>query len=106
MKLLTIFVLIFLVFGGFLVVKYNNYKLDNPDDAVSFGKDYGVWLFGIGKNVVKVTGAVVKTAADSDWLPDNDSNASNETDSEQEVIVTKTNSYPKNVVKEAIVIYE
>jgi hypothetical protein len=75
MKLLTIFVLIFLVFGGFMIVRYNNYKLDNPGEAVSFAKDYGVWLFGVGRNVAKVTGAAIKEASDVDgWLPNNQTN--------------------------------
>jgi len=81
MKLLTIIVLIFLVFGGFLIVKYNNYKLDNPDDAVSFTKDYGKWMFGVGKSVGNVVGAVVKET----WLPDNESNETNKT--KQKVVV-------------------
>ncbi|MFT4297581.1 MAG: hypothetical protein ACMXX5_00125 [Candidatus Woesearchaeota archaeon] len=73
MKLLTIFVLIFLVFGGFLIVRYNNYRLDNPDEAVSFAKDYGIWLFGIGRNVASVTGAAIREAAGTEgWIPKND----------------------------------
>ena len=59
--------LIFLIIGGFLIVRYNNYKLDNPNDRVSFVKDYGKWLFGVGKSVTKVAGAAVKEP----WLPDN-----------------------------------
>lgn len=81
MKLLTIVVLIFLVFSGFLIVKYNNYKLDNPDDAISFTKDYGKWMFGVGKSVGTVVGAAVKET----WLPNNESNETNKT--KQKVIV-------------------
>ena len=81
MKLFTIIILIFLVFGGFLIVKYNNYKLDNPGDAVSFTKDYGKWMFGVGKSVSNVVGAVVKET----WLPNNESNESNK--SKQKVVV-------------------
>lgn len=58
--------LIFLVIGAFLVVKFNNYKLDNPDDRVSFVKDYGKWLFGVGKSVTNVAGAAIKEP----WLPE------------------------------------
>jgi len=58
--------LIFLLIGAFLVVRYNNYKLDNPDDRVSFIKDYGKWLFGVGKSVTHVAGAAIKEP----WLPD------------------------------------
>ncbi len=87
MKLLTIIVLIFLVFGGFLIVKYNNYKFDNPDEVVSFTADYGKWLFGVGKSAVKVVGAVIK----EDWLPqeapDAVENASNMTKASKKVVV-------------------
>jgi hypothetical protein len=75
MKLLTIIILIFLVFSGFLMVRYNNYKLDNPSETISFVKDYGVWLFGIGRNVASITGAAVKEASETEgWLPKNQSN--------------------------------
>lgn len=67
MRLLTVLVLLFLVFGGFLIVRYNNYKLDHPSDVVSFAKDYGKWLFGVGKSVSNVVGAAVK----EQWLPEN-----------------------------------
>jgi len=82
MKLLTIVVLIFLVFSGFLIVKYNNYKLDNPDDAVSFTKDYGKWLFGVGKSVSKVVGAAVR----EQWLPQNESDDLNNTEHKVTVV--------------------
>lgn len=82
MKLLTIIVLIFLVFGGFLIVKYNNYKLDNPNDAVSFVADYGKWLFGIGKNTANVVGAAIEQK----WLPENTSNQTNTTTKKVKVI--------------------
>lgn len=76
MKLLTIIVIAFLIFGGFLTVKYNNYKLDNPDDVVSFTKDYGKWLFGVGKSAVAVTGAAIQ----EQWLPQrNDTKETNQT---------------------------
>jgi hypothetical protein len=65
-------ILIFLVLGAFLVVRYNNYKLDNPDDRVGFVKDYGKWLFGVGRSTANIAGAVIK----EQWLPEK----ANETD--------------------------
>ena len=58
-----------------MVVRYNNYKLDNPDDRVDFVKDYGKWLFGVGKSATKVVGAAVKEP----WMPQKP-NITNETD--------------------------
>lgn len=63
---LRFIVIIFLVIGALLVVRFNNYKLDNPDDRVSFVKDYGKWLFGVGKSVKNVVGAATK----EQWLPE------------------------------------
>jgi len=63
----------FLVFGGFLIAKYNEYQLNNPEDAVSFTKDYSIWLFGVGKKAVDITGAVIA----EDWLPQNNTNRTN-----------------------------
>ena len=77
MKLWYILI-IFLVIGAFLTVRYNNYKMDNPEDRVSFAKDYGKWLFGVGKSTVKIAGAVVKEP----WLPEKP-NETNETQPEK-----------------------
>ncbi|MFT4303708.1 MAG: hypothetical protein ACMXYG_04025 [Candidatus Woesearchaeota archaeon] len=78
MRLLTILLLIFLVFSGFLIVKYNNYKFNNPQDVISFTSDYGRWLFGVGKSGANVVGAAIN----EQWLPQNTSEI-NTTDSEQ-----------------------
>lgn len=86
MKVVTLLVIAFLLFGGYLVVKYNNYRLDNPDDAISFTKDYGRWLFGVGKSVSNVVGAAVT----EQWLPaQNDSlEDSNTTQTNQTFVVS------------------
>jgi hypothetical protein len=59
-------ILIFLLVGAFFIVKYNNYNIENPDDRASFLKDYGKWLFGVGKSVKNVAGYAIK----EQWLPE------------------------------------
>ncbi len=50
--------MIFLLFSFFSVVKKNNLELNSPEGFLSSTKVYTSWLFGFGKEVVKVTGQV------------------------------------------------
>jgi hypothetical protein len=79
MKLMTIVVIAFLLVGGMMIVKYNSYKMDNPDDRISFVKDFGKWMFGVGKSVGNVIGA----AAEQEWLPSDQNDSSNLTTDEK-----------------------
>ena len=65
MKLLSILFILFLVVGAYMVVKYNNYQLDNPNDRINFFLDYRLWLFDVGHSVNNIVGAVVKEP----WFP-------------------------------------
>lgn len=87
LNIIGLILLIFLVFGGYLIVRQNRYELKNTEDSVSFAKDYGRWIWDTGKKSARVVGAVIKEVSDHDWLPVNDSNLSNYTQNSTSVKV-------------------
>lgn len=77
-------VIIFLVIGGFVIAHNYNLNLKKSEDRRSFIGKFSIWVFNVGKNVVKTVGYVVKL----DWLP-----SDNEVDQtpEKEKIINYSN---------------
>ena len=66
MKKIALIITIFLIVGGYLIIKNNDYDLkENPEDRTSFVKDFTGWLTNLGSNLKEVTGEATK----QDWLP-------------------------------------
>ena len=75
---IMLFVVGFLLIGGYIIYQGANYDLDDKDDRKSFGKEVAKWMWDVGKKTKNVVGYVVA----EDWLPENESdNETNETES-------------------------
>ena len=69
MKLMTIFIVILIV-GGYFVVKVNSLDLNDAEDRETFLGKFWIWMKGFGKSSADVAGY----AATKDWLPQNNTN--------------------------------
>jgi len=66
MKKLTIFIIVFLLIGAYVITTRGNYDIkENPEDRKSFLKDFSGWMISIGKNMAEITGLVQK----QEWIP-------------------------------------
>jgi hypothetical protein len=63
---LAIVIMIFLLIGGYVIVKAYNYDLENKDDRKGFLSHFFKWLKQVGINIKDITGMAVKQS----WLPD------------------------------------
>jgi len=66
MRMLTLFVLVFLLVGVYLIVTNYDIDLGTSSGTKTFFKEFARWLFGVGESGVDVVGY----AAQQDWLPD------------------------------------
>lgn len=62
---IVLFVLMFLIIGGLLIISNNNLPLYKDENIVKFKVLYLDWLEGVYSNTVTLTGNVVGM----DWLP-------------------------------------
>ena len=58
-------VVVFMLIGGFMIVRINDLDMDNPEDRATFLGKFWSWVKGTGKNVA----GVASEAAQKDWLP-------------------------------------
>jgi hypothetical protein len=86
-NIVGLILLVFLVFGGYLIVRHNNYELKDSEDGISFAKDYSRWIWDTGKKSAKIVGAVVKEISNEEWLPENNSNITNESNSNKVKVI-------------------
>ena len=72
---LSLFIIAFLVFllvGSLFTIQQGGINLGEKEGQTNFIKAFGDWLLGLGKNVVYVTGYIMKLP----WLP-NQTNVTN-----------------------------
>ena len=55
-----------LVIGAYAIIKSKGYSLNSPGEALLFARDFGQWIFQIGKNSARVIGFAVKQR----WAPE------------------------------------
>ncbi len=68
--------MIFVLFSFFTVVKKNQIDISDPGGFVKGAKFYAGWIFGLGKDAVKITGHAAKT----DWTDASIKNITNSED--------------------------
>ena len=74
-----LFVIGFLLLGGYIIYQGASYDLDDKDDRKSFGKEFAKWVWDVGKKTKNVVAHVIK----EDWLPETEEvNETNETESD------------------------
>ncbi|NOZ80047.1 MAG: hypothetical protein GXP63_00095 [DPANN group archaeon] len=61
----VVFVLLFLVIGGVLIVATNQYQLDRKQDRIGFFWDFARWVVHLGSNIKDITALVIRQT----WLP-------------------------------------
>ena len=61
-----IWVLIFLVIGGFVIVKTHQIDMDNSEGRTEFIFKFTRWVYTLGKNLTILTGQIISM----DWIPD------------------------------------
>tara|TARA_Y100000310_G_scaffold344022_1_gene454583 strand:+ start:2765 stop:3010 length:246 start_codon:yes stop_codon:yes gene_type:complete len=75
MKKLFFFVVVFLIIGGYLIVRNNDIDLEDEKDRKTFLKGFTSWVFKVGKSTKNVVGYATK----QEWLPDEEINQTNKT---------------------------
>ena len=59
-------IVIFLIIGALVIIKSQNYEpIEDVEDRKNFVKDFGKWLFKVGKSTKNTVGYVI----DQEWLP-------------------------------------
>ncbi len=62
-----IFLMIFFICGGLLILENNNLALHESENISKFNGLYFSWLGSLAANTISLTGNIVKT----NWLPTN-----------------------------------
>lgn len=67
MKALAIgIIIVFLVLGGYMIVKAHQINLDEEEDREQFIYKFADWIFDVGGNIKSLTGHAISM----EWLPD------------------------------------
>jgi|TARA_B100002003_G_C14051625_1_gene506435 hypothetical protein len=75
MKKLFLFIVIFLIIGGYLIVRNNDIDLEEEEGRKTFLKGFTGWVFKVGRSTKNVVGYATK----QEWLPDEEINQTNKT---------------------------
>ncbi len=66
MKLWPVVIIMFLIIGGYVIVKTEDLNLKEGGDRTEFVFKFSRWVFHLGKNIKDVTAQVIS----QDWLPE------------------------------------
>jgi hypothetical protein len=75
MKKLFLFIVIFLIIGGYLIVRNNDIDLEEEEGRKTFLKGFTSWVVKVGRSTKNVVGYATK----QEWLPDEEINQTNKT---------------------------
>lgn len=67
MKILTIFIIILLLLGAYMIISSSKLNLENKEDQKTFVKQFSSWISKLVGNLKQLTSQAVK----QDWLPVN-----------------------------------
>ncbi|MBT3304144.1 hypothetical protein HN592_04735 [Candidatus Woesearchaeota archaeon] len=66
MKLWPVAVILFLIIGGYVIVKTDDLDLKEGEGRTEFVFKFARWVFHLGKNIKDITGHII----DQEWLPE------------------------------------
>lgn len=66
MKLWPLAVILFLIIGGYVIVKTEEIDLKEGEDRTEFVFKFARWIFNLGKNIKDLTAHAIR----QDWMPE------------------------------------